>query len=169
MSGRMMGKSWGSYHIMAGCAFVVAKELCYHNNLDDFILWELSNSFYLSSTELIHMCTLWQLELEQLERLRSEIPPTATWLHILVIHIRSQGKTRQSQSYKFKKIAKNLNFEILQETLHTTHLLKWLDKIKIWNWSNQNYRCYRADTGCGTDGWTDGVKPIYPPTTLYNY
>ena len=38
--------------------------------------------------------------LEQLERLRSEIPPAAPWLPILVIHIRSQVKTRQSQSNK---------------------------------------------------------------------
>ena len=44
-------------------------------------------------------------------------------------HIRSQVKTRQSQSYKFKKNAKNLNFDILQETLHATHLLKLLDKM----------------------------------------
>ena len=42
-----------------------------------------------------------QYKLEQLERLRSEIPPTAPWLLILVIHIRSQIKRRQSQSYKF--------------------------------------------------------------------
>ena len=40
-------------------------------------------------------------QLEQLERLRSEIPSAAPWLPILVIHIRSQVKTTQSQSYKF--------------------------------------------------------------------
>ena len=40
-------------------------------------------------------------KLEQLERLRFEIPPAAPWLPILVIHIRSQVKTTQSQSYKF--------------------------------------------------------------------
>ena len=48
-----------------------------------------------------------QRELEQLERLHSEIPPTAPRLPILVVHITSQVKTRQSQSYKFKKNAKN--------------------------------------------------------------
>ena len=69
------------------------------------------------------------IKLEQLERLRSEIPPTAPWLPILVVHIRSQVKTRQSQSNKFKKIAKNSNFKILHETLHATHFLKLLDKI----------------------------------------
>ena len=52
----------------------------------------------------------YQVWLEQLERLRSEIPPAAPWLPILVIHIRPQVKTRQSQSYKSKKIAKNSNF-----------------------------------------------------------
>ena len=47
----------------------------------------------------------------------------------------------------------------------------------IWKESIQNCRRYRADTACGTDGRTDrrtdGVKPIYPPTTSlcggYNY
>ena len=70
-----------------------------------------------------------QGQLEQLERLGSEIPPAAPWLHILVIHIRSHVKTWQSKSYKFKKIAKNSNFEISQETLHATHLLELFDKM----------------------------------------
>ena len=42
--------------------------------------------------------------------------PAAPWLPILVIHIRSQVKRRQSQSYKSKKIAKISNLEIFQET-----------------------------------------------------
>ena len=50
--------------------------------------------------------TKFRFKLAQLERLRSEIPPAAPWLPILVIHIRSQVKTTQSQSYKFKKFAK---------------------------------------------------------------
>ena len=50
------------------------------------------------------------LKLEQLERLRSEITPATMITHtILVIHIRPHVKTRQSQSYKFEKIAKNSN------------------------------------------------------------
>ena len=69
------------------------------------------------------------VKLEQLKCLHSEISPAAPWLPILVIHIKSQVKTRQSQSYKFPKISKNSNFEILQETLHATHLLKLLDKM----------------------------------------
>ena len=44
-------------------------------------------------------------KLEQLERLRSEIPLTAPWLPYIS------------------------NFEILQETLHVTHPLKLLDKM----------------------------------------
>ena len=35
----------------------------------------------------------------------------------------------------------------------------------IWKESIQNCRRYRADMACGTDRRTDGVKPIYPPTT----
>ena len=45
-----------------------------------------------------------QWKLEQLERLRSEIPPATPWLPILVIHMSSQVKITQSQSYKIKKI-----------------------------------------------------------------
>ena len=66
-------------------------------------------------------------QLEQLERLFSEISPTAPWLPILVIHIRS--KQEKVKDTDFKKIAKNSNFEILQETLHATHLMKLLDEM----------------------------------------
>ena len=41
--------------------------------------------------------------------------------------IPSQNKT--IQSYKFWKIAKNSHFESLHSTLHTTNLLKLLDKM----------------------------------------
>ena len=70
--------------------------------------------------------------------------PAAPWLPILVIHIRSQVKTRQSQVTNLKKIAKNSNFEILQETLHATHSLKLLNKM---------YK-YKMDP-TRTDGQTD--------------
>ena len=40
-----------------------------------------------------------------------------------------KSKSRQSQTYKFQKIAKNSNFEILQDVLHATHFLKLLDKM----------------------------------------
>ena len=63
------------------------------------------------------------IQLEQLKRVLRY--PAAPWLPILVIHIRSQVKTWQSQSYNFKKNAKNSNFKILQETLHATHPEPW--------------------------------------------
>ena len=43
-------------------------------------------------------------ELEQLERLRSEYTPAASWLPILLSHIGSQVK--RTQSYKFKEFVK---------------------------------------------------------------
>ena len=49
-------------------------------------------------------------KLEQLEHLRSEDTPAISWLPILLIHIGSQVKRRQSQSYKFKEFAQILNF-----------------------------------------------------------
>ena len=85
-----------------------------------------------------------------------------------MIHIRSQVKTRQSQSYKFEKIAKNSNFEILQETIHGTHLLKLLDKIYKYELDptrtvGATERTRDAGRTDGRmDGRTDGVKPIYP-------
>ena len=68
-----------------------------------------------------------------------------------------------SQSYKIKKIDKNSNFEILQETLHTTHILKLLGKMYIYQMDPT--RTVGATElirdGGRTDGRTDGVKPIY--------
>ena len=100
------------------------------------------------------------MKLEQLERLRSEIPPAAPWLPRLLIHIRSQVKTRQSQSYKFKKIAKNTNLQILQETLHATHLLKLLDKM--YEYEMDPTKTVGATERTRDAGRTDGVKPVYP-------
>ena len=68
--------------------------------------------------------------------------PAAQWLPTLVIHIRSQVKTRQ-------------NFWILQETLHSAHLLKLLDKM---------YK-YEMDP-TRMDGQMDRVKPVYPPNNF---
>ena len=53
--------------------------------------------------------------------------PCRPWLPILVIHMRSQVKRRQS--YKFLKIAKNSILDILQVTLHVIHLLNFLDEM----------------------------------------
>ena len=54
-------------------------------------------------------------KLEQLERLRSEDTPTASWLPILLSQIGSQIKRGQSQSSKFKEFAKISNFSILKK------------------------------------------------------
>ena len=70
-----------------------------------------------------------QDQLEQLECLHSEDTPAASWLPILLSHIGSQVKRRQSQSYKFKEFAKVSNFWILKQTLYATKLLKLLDKM----------------------------------------
>ena len=58
-------------------------------------------------------------KLEQLECLISELPTPTPRLPILVINIRSQVKTRQSQRYKFLKIVKISNFEIKHDTRDT--------------------------------------------------
>ena len=55
-----------------------------------------------------------QMKLEQLERLRSEDTPAASWLPIPLSHIGSQVKRRQSQitNLKIRQNFKFLNFEI---------------------------------------------------------
>ena len=92
------------------------------------------------------------IQLEQLERLRSEITPTAPWLPI--IHIRSQVKTKQTESYKLKKIAKYSKFEILHKTLHAAHLLKLLDKM--YKYEMDPTRTVGATERTHDAGWTDG-------------
>ena len=77
----------------------------------------------------------------------------------------SQVKTRQSQSYKFQKIAKTSNFKILQETLHGTHFLKFLDKMC--KYEMDPTRTVGATEQTRDAGWTDGVKPTYPSTPLF--
>ena len=57
-------------------------------------------------------------------------------------------------------------FLILQETLNATHLLKLLDKM--YKYEMDPTRTDRADTGCGTERRTDGVKTISPPPTPNN-
>ena len=94
-------------------------------------------------------------QLEQLKRLRSEIPPAAPWLPILVIHIRYQVKT-----------------------LHATHLLKLLYKMHKYEMDpTRTVEATERTQNAGwtrdgrTDGQTDGrsetnIPP--PPTTSYN-
>ena len=97
-------------------------------------------------------------KLEQLECLHSDNTPTTPWLPILLIHIRSQVKTRQSQSYKFEKFAENSNFEILQKTF-TWHFfwsclkrcvnMKWIQLI-LWKIQSGHASVHRR-----MDRWKD--------------
>ena len=52
--------------------------------------------------------------LEQLECMRSEDTTAVPGLPIFSIHIGSQVKTRQNQSYQFKEFAKNSHFGIVK-------------------------------------------------------
>ena len=101
--------------------------------------------------------------------------PASPWLPILVIHIRStEDKVKVTN---LKKNAKNPNFLILQEILHAAHFLKLLDKMD--KYERDPTRTVGAiertrdagQTDGQTDGrmdrQTDGVKPIYPPTTSF--
>ena len=94
-------------------------------------------------------------KLEQIECLHYEIPATTPWLPLLVIHIRFQVKKRQSQSYKFIRLPKIQILKFCKEInmLHT--FWRCLIRCIIWNGSNRNCRCYRAETGCRTEGRTD--------------
>ena len=77
--------------------------------------------------------------------------PAAPWL---VIHIRSQVRTKQSQSYKFRKLSK-----ILQETIHTTHLLDSIDKML--KYEMDPTRTLGTEEQTLDAGWTaDRVKQI---------
>ena len=66
------------------------------------------------------------------------IPPPPPWLPILLIHIRSQVKTRQKSKSIFEKIAKNSNFGTLQRILQMTHLLKLLTGNKMCNYNTRS-------------------------------
>ena len=100
---------------------------------------------------------------------------TPTFWHTPHRLIPSQNKTKSK--LQILKIAKNSNFEFLQETLHTTHLLKLLGKMYKYKMDPTKNA---GTTGCGTDGWTDGRTdgrsetniPAPPTTSLcrgYNY
>ena len=98
------------------------------------------------------MCYIYRCELEQLERLRSEDTPAASWLPTLLSHIGSQVNRKQSQSYKFKEFTKISN--ILVFTHDTPSDVAWYD-VQIWNGSDEYCWRYRADTILSTDGQMD--------------
>ena len=60
------------------------------------------------------MISIYQFELEQLERLRSEDTPAVSWLPTLLSHVRSQVKTRSND---LEDIGQG------QRSWHATHIL----------------------------------------------
>ena len=74
----------------------------------------------------------------------------------MITHTRDshQIQVKTSQSYKFKKIAKTFNFQILQENLHVTHLLKLLDKMC--KYEMDPTRTVGVTERTRDAGWTDG-------------
>ena len=91
------------------------------------------------------------------------------YLCLMITHtIESYWISRQSQSYKYEEFAKITNFWILKQTLHTTHLLKLLDKMckyemdltSIVEDTERTQLCPQMDRR------TDKVKPVYPLSTL---
>ena len=104
---------------------------------------------------------------EQLECLGSEDTPAAPWSPILLIHVGSQIKTRQSQINKIKELVETKNFLILRnKIIHVTYLLKLLDKMgkyemdlaRIVEDTKQTWFCLQTDRRMDgqTDGGTDG-------------
>ena len=73
---------------------------------------------YIQKQSTIFIIHRTKFELEQIERLHSEIPPAAPWLPTLVIHIRSQDKVKVTH---FKKLPK---IQILKfgKKLHMRHI-----------------------------------------------
>ena len=80
-----------------------------------------------------------------------------------------QRRARQSQSYKFKEFAKTSNFLILNKTLHTTHLLKSLDKMCEYEMDSAILWKYRAHTILYTDGQDEtSIPPSTSVSRRYN-
>ena len=103
-------------------------------------------------------------KLEQLECLRSEDTPAASWLPIPLSHTGSQVKTRLSQSYKFNEFAKILNFEFwnrhykwhtFSDCLIRCANMKWIRWVLLKIQSGHRR----------TEEQTDKVKPVYPLST----
>ena len=79
-------------------------------------------------------------------------------------HIGSQVKRRQSQSYKFKELAKISIFWNQHYTRHTF----WSCLIRCANMKSIRWVLLKIQSGHDsvhrrTDGQTDKVKPVYPP------
>ena len=153
--------------------FYVSKFVFIQENMPEFIPYTVAVIFVqgkvristVSFLEPISVSRLFRYKiyhykLEQLECLHFEIPPAPTpWLPILVIHIRSQVKTRQSQSYKLKKLSKILILKFCKE-LYTRHTIcsGLIGCINMkWNpWELQALQSGHGMREGRTDGLTDG-------------
>ena len=116
---------------------------------------------FCSGAEFINsLASIW-LKLEQLERLRSEDTPAASWLPIPLSHIGSQVKRRQSQSYEFKKKFEFWNGHCTRHTFLSCLIrcanMKWI------RWVLLKIQSGHDSVRRRTDGQRDKVIPVYPP------
>ena len=105
--------------------------------------------------------TRWKLE--QLECLRSEDTPC----RLMITHtIKSYWIPSQKKTVKVGNLKNSPKFQNLKQTLHVTHLLKLLEKMRKYEKDPMNIvERYKADNILSTDGQTDKVKPVYPLST----
>ena len=95
-----------------------------------------------------------------------EMPSRPLWRPY---NVTSQVKSRQSQSYKFKKkMGKIQNLEFCKENLHITHLLDTMCKYEM-KWVRLVLYCgnYRAEMILSTDGQTDGYDETSIPSSNF--
>ena len=103
-------------------------------------------------------------QLEQLEHLRSE----NTHRRPMTTHTIDSYQTNQSESYKFEKLAKISNFQILKKTLHMiwSCLLRCVNMTWIWLvlWKLQSGPdSIHRQMDRRTERWTNYMKPVNPP------
>ena len=77
--------------------------LCVNRKIGDYMSEKCQNKV-LNITRTARMPAFWDT-------------PAASWLPILVIHIRSQVKTRQCKNYKFKKMIRDISGIFIQQGL----------------------------------------------------
>ena len=102
-------------------------------------------------TSLFSSLCQWLETQLQLGCLSSEDTPCCPWLPILLIHIWSQVKTKQSQSYKFKEFAKSSIFS-LKNKCYMRHTC-WSRLIRCVNMKWIRWVLLKIQV--------DNVKPVY--------
>ena len=119
------------------------------------------------------------IKLEQLEHLRSKIPPPPHDYPYWWFTSESKSKQTKSKFQILINCQKFIFFCNRAKTLHATHLLKLLDKMykyemdptRIVGATERTPDAGRTDGRADgrTDGRTDGVKPIYPQQLRCRY